>query len=106
MEASLEHVCDVAGQRRGQLAARVDDGRDTVIGGANDVASRLQRTHPRDLHVLPRSRRVSQPGVFAQGHDEVGLGHLRVSIGLSPSVVARSRRMSVRLSVLRTLRSG
>ncbi|MNV39567.1 hypothetical protein D3C71_1311510 [compost metagenome] len=58
----------------GNLTERVDQAGHAVVGGADHPAAGLQRTHLRHLQVLQRADGGAEPGVVADGQQQVAAG--------------------------------
>ncbi len=56
------------------LAPVVDDGGNAVVGAAQQRLAVLERPHPRHLEMLVRADGGAEPGVVADGEQQVGVG--------------------------------
>ena len=67
---------------------RTDHGGDACVGGAQQVAPRLESPHARDLQVLVRAERDAEPAVVADIHEELGPGERLADLFAEQDLVA------------------
>ena len=71
---ATQHAGREAGQGVHHLAVWADDGRDAIVGRAQEETAVLQGAHAGDLQVLHGADGRAEPRVVAEGRQHVGVG--------------------------------